>query len=294
MTAPAPRTTAAAVTPPVEGTVNEADAGAFYAAVADFCATAAGTAALHKGYFHGPEDPASLAEGADRLTRLAGDRLGLAPGDRLLDIGCGTGQPALLLAAETGCSVTGVDTSEALVRAARHRAAQTENAEAAAFHQGCVTALPFPADGFDQVLMVEVASHLPHGVLPCAKTRALAEAARVLRPGGRLLLADLVLLSRSGRQDGELTAAPSVHLATPEHHLELLDAAGFDVLHVDDLTERVRPTGHKTLQAIHQRRDRLLKAHGPAIAERMTVLVEQLAAADRHVGYHMITASVRD
>ncbi|WP_431046779.1 SAM-dependent methyltransferase [Streptomyces sp. P1-3] len=276
-----------------EGVGDESDVGVFYGAIADFCATAAGTGALHKGYFRGADDPATLAEGADRLTRLAGERLGPAPGDRLLDIGCGTGQPALLLAAETGCSVTGVDASEALVRAARRRAAQTGAGRMTAFQQGGVTALPFPSGGFDQALMVEVAGHLPNGGSPSVKAVALAEAARCLRPGGLLLLADSVLSPRSERRDGELTAAPSVHLATREQYLALLDAAGFDVLRVDDLTEQVCPTGRKTVEAVRHRREQLLDAYGSAAVARMTALVEQLAAADRHLGYLMITASAR-
>lgn len=263
----------------------------FYDAIADVCTAATGTGALHKGYFDGPDDPAQLKEGADRLTRLAGARLGLGPGTSLLDIGCGTGQPAVLLAEETGCAVTGVDIGERQVDSAVSLAAGRTLRRPAAFHRADATALPLSAGSFDRALMMEVTTHLPD-TADGGKRAALAEAARCLVPGGLLLVSDLVRRVAAPAPDG-LAAVPSVHLATAERLVELLDTAGFDVLRIEDLGERVRPTGRKAEQAVELRRQPITDVFGASAFDEMTTLVRRLAQAERDVGYVMVTARSR-
>ncbi|MFE2938075.1 SAM-dependent methyltransferase [Streptomyces sp. NPDC059255] len=177
-----------------------------------------------------PDDPASLAAAADRLIRLAGTRLAPLPGTALLVIGCGTGRAALLLAEETGCAVTGTDIRAARIATARRRVARSALAVRPEFHTADATALPFPAGSFDQALMMEVTTRMPDTPGRRGKRAALAEAARCLRPGGLLLLADPV------GADGTPPGAPGLRLTTRERLPALLDAAGFDVLRIDDLT----------------------------------------------------------
>jgi SAM-dependent methyltransferase len=116
---------------------------------------------------YGAEDVHDFARGA-----ILG-ALALAPGDRLLEIGCGGG---LLLreALETGAAATGVDHSEDMVRLAAEKAPGAHVVRASA------DALPFPDGAFTAVAMSVVFFFLddPHGVL--------AECRRVLAPGGRL------------------------------------------------------------------------------------------------------------
>lgn len=112
---------------------------------------------------------------------LAGGLIGLVELGDVLDAGAGDGAIAQLLAPRAR-SITCVDLSDKLVEAARVRLAGFPNArcQVADLHE-----LPFPGDSFDQVLMLNV--------LPFLRTpaRALGEAARVLRPGGRLALITL-------------------------------------------------------------------------------------------------------
>lgn len=112
---------------------------------------------------------------------LAGGVIGLLALGDVLDAGAGDGATAQLLAPRAR-SITCVDVSEKLVDAARVRLAGHANArcEVADLHD-----LPFPGASFDQVLLLNV---LPFLKQPGA---ALAEAARVLRPGGRLALVTL-------------------------------------------------------------------------------------------------------
>ena len=112
---------------------------------------------------------------------LARGLIGLTDLGDVLDAGGGDGATAQLLAPRAR-SITCVDVSETLVDAARVRLAGHPNvrAETADLH-----ALPFPDASFDQVLLLNVLTHLK------APARAAAELARVLRPDGRLALVTL-------------------------------------------------------------------------------------------------------
>jgi ubiquinone/menaquinone biosynthesis C-methylase UbiE len=112
------------------------------------------------------------------------ERARLAGGERVLDLGCGPGHTALAFAAR-GCRVVGVDLSEAMLAKARELA-RARGLEGARFERADVEALPFPDGSFDVVASRFSAHHYPD---PRA---ALREAARVLRPGGMLLLVDSV------------------------------------------------------------------------------------------------------
>jgi ArsR family transcriptional regulator len=112
---------------------------------------------------------------------LARGLIGLVDLGDVLDAGAGDGATAQLLAPRAR-SITSVDISETLIDAARVRLAGHPNAKA---EVADVTDLPFPAASFDQVLALNVLTHLR------APGRALAELGRVLRPGGRLVLVTL-------------------------------------------------------------------------------------------------------
>lgn len=117
------------------------------------------------------------------LTRRA---LAAAPGERGLDIGCGVGFLACELAREVGAvgQIVGVDSSAEMIEAARARAQREGLAERVAFVIGDATRLDFPDAAFDFAVAVQVYLYVVE------IERALAEATRVLRPGGRLVIVD--------------------------------------------------------------------------------------------------------
>jgi arsenite methyltransferase len=133
----------------------------------------------------------------------------LAPeqGDAILDVGCGPGfYVADLL--ERGATVTGVDSSLAMLAIARQRA------PGASLLEGTATQLPLDDATFDRALSVQVLEYVAD------VDGALAELRRVLRPGGRLLIWDidwstLSWHSRDGERMARMLAAWDRHLADP-------------------------------------------------------------------------------
>ena len=106
---------------------------------------------------------------------------GLAPGAAVVDVGTGTGTLAIALAA-AGSEVIGLDGDPEVLALAHAK----PGADAVQWRKGLATALPLPGAGADRVVM----SLLLHHLDPAGKRTALAEAVRVLRPGGRLHVAD--------------------------------------------------------------------------------------------------------
>ncbi len=111
----------------------------------------------------------------------------LQPGESVLDVGCGTGTLALVARQRVGATgrVSGIDPSPQMIACARHKAAR--RGQAIDFQVGVIEQLSFPDQSFDTVLSTFMMHHLPDDL----KRRGLAEIARVLKPGGRLLVLDM-------------------------------------------------------------------------------------------------------
>jgi SAM-dependent methyltransferase len=126
---------------------------------------------------------------ADEFATFA-DWLGLTAGQRALDVACGSGGPALHLARLTGCRIDGVDINAGGIAAATRQAEALGWADRATFT--IVDAnddLPFADATFDAIISTDAMCHLT------ARLVVLREWQRVLRPGGRALFTDPVVIS---------------------------------------------------------------------------------------------------
>lgn len=130
-------------------------------------------------------DAATALESVRELKDRLDKRLGASAGERILDVGCGTGDDVLRLVASVGLggSVVGVDLSADLLEVARQRATQSEFPPA--FARTDASLLPFPNATFDAAMVSRVLIHTPRPDV------VLNEVVRVIRPGGRVVVFDV-------------------------------------------------------------------------------------------------------
>ncbi len=152
---------------------------------------------------------------------------GIQPGEQVLDVGCGTGTLALEVArrASRVGRVVGVDPSQQQISRARSKAARRKLS--VDFQIGVIEQLPFPDQTFDVVLSTLMMHHLPAPL----KRQGLAEIARVLKPGGRLIIADFKpKQERKGQAARFQAGGSSMHdLAT------MVVDAGFEQPEMEDM-----------------------------------------------------------
>lgn len=159
-----------------------------------------------------------------------------ASGTRVLDVGCGLGGAARHLAKQYGCRVTGLDLNPAYCRAAEALTRRLGLDPLVSFVSGDATDLPFPDRYFDIVWTQHVAMAIAD------KERLYREFRRVLRPGGRLAIYDVVQ-GPGGEVHFPVPWArePSASfLVTPEGLRELLEKGGFEAVTWRDVTEEGR------------------------------------------------------
>lgn len=198
---------------------------------------------LHYGVFDRGDE--SLPEATAALTARMVDAARLGGGESILDVGCGTGAPACELVEGHGATVVGITTSEVGVAAARRRAEARGLSDRARFEVRDGTDNRLPDGSFDRVWVLE-SSHLMRD-----RTGLLSECARVLRPGGRLVLCDIVRRRELPFQEVRRLLEPlsllrsvfgEARMDPLERYAELATAAGLEVESMDDLTTLTRPT----------------------------------------------------
>jgi ubiquinone/menaquinone biosynthesis C-methylase UbiE len=172
------------------------------------------------------------------LTKQLGALIGLGPGQRVLDVAAGVGTSAIFLAEHFGNEVIGIDYGRESVAMANAAAAEADLTNRVRFELADAERLPFEDNSFDAVICECAFCTFPN------KTKAAAEIARVLRPGGRLGLSDL---TRSGplpaELEGLLAWITCIADAQPvERYVEYLAMAGLTVDQIEIRDEALSQT----------------------------------------------------
>jgi 27-O-demethylrifamycin SV methyltransferase len=198
---------------------------------------------LHYGVFAAPDE--ALAAATARLTERMIEAIRLEPGASVLDVGCGTGHAACQLAADHGVSVLGITPSTVGIERATARAAAVGLSDRVRFEARDGMANGLPGGSCDRVWVLESSHLMRH------RDRLVAECARVLRPGGRIALCDLMLARPMPFEEVRRLHKPLAVLRTAFGGARLETRAVYEQLFADnaikvdvsiDLTEATRPT----------------------------------------------------
>jgi ubiquinone/menaquinone biosynthesis C-methylase UbiE len=176
-----------------------------------------------------PEDIAAVDNfhvgGLESTEALAGF-MGLRPGMHLLDVGCGIGGPARYFAAQ-GYRVTGIDLTEEFTRVAESLTRMTGLDGNAHFRQGSALEMPFDSAVFDGAYMIHVGMNIEN------KAGLFREAARVLKPGARFAIFDIMGNGNTALEfPVPWAATPATSfVASVDDYRRALEQAGFRIDH---------------------------------------------------------------
>ena len=178
----------------------------------------------------------SVSEATVALTRLVCHHAGVETGARVCDVGCGYGGTARLLAREHGADVTGFTLSAA------QAAWAAEQGGGPRYVVGSWLDNDVDAGSVDAVVAIECIAHMAD------KAGAMAQAARVLRPGGRIAVVDWLTAPAPGPLSVRFLLEPICRegrlpsLGSAAEYAELMRQAGLEVEHTRDLSRHVWPT----------------------------------------------------
>lgn len=192
----------------------------------------------------------TLAEAQDMFRALE-----LGPGQTALEVACGSGGVTCRMATETGAQCVGIDINRQGIEAATRRALAQDLASRVSFEiADAALRLPFPADSFDAILCNDAINHLP------GRLQVLQDWYRVLRPGGRLLFTDpIVMTGQLTNEEIRARASIGFFVFTPVGCNErLLAGSGFVLRDMRDVTEAVASVSRRWRNAREELRVPLL------------------------------------
>ena len=185
--------------------------------------------------------------------------LHLSPGKILLDVACGSGGPVLRIAAITGCSVVGIDVHRDGIATANSLAAQRNLASRTEFRvEDATRRLPFADSSFDAITCIDAINHLQD------RRGVIADWARLLKPGGRLLFTDPTTITGPLTFE-EIATRSSIgkFLFVPAGYDEqVMTDCGLQLLLCEDVTENMAQIAQRRASARAKRSDDLRKIEG--------------------------------
>ena len=222
---------------------------------------------LNLGYWPEADD---IDAASEALAMLVGERAEMGPGDRVLDVGFGFGDQDLLWSRRLRPDrIVGLNITASQVEVARQRVAARGLDDRIDLRLGSATSMPLPDACVDKVVALECAFHFQ------ARADFFREAWRVLRPGGRLVTADIIPMPRTGGRAHRLRqrlswwlvatrfAVPAENAYTTPSYHAYLRLAGFEEIAIESIRDRVYLPLHDHLRANPQVIDRVHPAVRP-------------------------------
>jgi SAM-dependent methyltransferase len=222
------------------------------------------------------------------------DLLRITPASEVLEVGSGSGGPAVYLVLARGCRMTGVDINQHGVRNAIRLAEGRGIADRAQFRVlDADQPLPFPEASFDAVVSNDAMCHLGH------RLSVLRDWFRVLRPGGRALFTDaLVITGFVSNEELAIRSSIGFYLyVAPGENERMLREAGFTLLQVDDVTDNAAEVSRRRRDARARYREALVAREGDANYEglqRFLDCVHAVSVERRLSRYAYLAEKARD
>jgi cyclopropane fatty-acyl-phospholipid synthase-like methyltransferase len=239
----------------------------------------------HIGYWGPDDDPGVTPE--DRFTDHLVSLLAVAPGARVLDIGCGAGGPTVRLAAATGASVTGITVSGEEVRSGTALAQARGVADLVRFEQVDAMRLPYADGSFDAVWAIEALMYMPD------RAECLREVHRVLAPGGRLVFTDYTERLVLGPEQ-RATLAETFRLTAlsrPGEYDGILAEIGLHLIERHDLTAQLQRTCEENIRRLPEKVRQVTEEAGETFSAHYRDHEERAAALERdYLGYVVVVA----
>ena len=185
--------------------------------------------------------------------------LDLRPNSFVLELGCGSGGYALHLAEKVGCRLIGLDINASGVRNANQLALARGLSSQVRFEQCDVSNnLPFDDNTFDAVFSNDVLCHLP------GRPEVLVEMFRILKPGGRMLFSDALVIGGMVSHE-EIATRSSIGFyvySPPGENERLMERAEFRHIRVNDTTESAARIAKQWYHARERRKEELVATEG--------------------------------
>jgi ubiquinone/menaquinone biosynthesis C-methylase UbiE len=187
-----------------------------------------------------------------RLLELKGD-------SSVLELGCGSGGYAVHLAEKLGCRIVGLDINASGVRNASQIAQARGLSSQARFEQCDLSNnLPFEDDAFDAVFSNDVLCHIP------GRARVLGEMFRILKPGGRMLFSDALVIGGMVSHE-EIATRSSIGFyvySPPGENERLIERVGFRQMRVTDTTASAEQIAKRWHRAREGKKQELVAIEG--------------------------------
>ena len=202
---------------------------------------------IHFGYFDEDHDSHELA--LPNMNRQLAKRAAIAEGERVLDAGCGVGGSSLWLAEHHGAEVVGINIQPLHLELAREEAERRGLGDRARFERRNYCDSGLPEESFDVVWALESVCHCED------KGAFLAEAFRVLRPGGRIMVADFFQFRVDLDEDERfrmrawLDGWALPNLAQVDEFVRTMGEVGFEGAESEDITPRVMRSSRRIWKA---------------------------------------------